>query len=92
MRAECAKVLETLGRTQAALTEYKRALKDSPDLPSAALGIARTTTIPAEAETFYRLAARSLPARAEAEKILAGPSRSKATWPAQSLTWNARSL
>jgi len=61
VRAECAKVLETLGRTQAALTEYRRALKDTPGLPSAALGIARTTSDPAEAETFCRLAAQSLP-------------------------------
>ena len=43
VRAECAKVLEKLGRDQAALAEYRRALEDSPGLPAAALGIARLT-------------------------------------------------
>jgi tetratricopeptide (TPR) repeat protein len=65
-RAECAKNLEKLGRDQAALEEYRRALADSPDLPAAALGIARLSRNADEAIRASRVAEQSIVSRPEA--------------------------
>ncbi len=66
VRAECAKILESLGDGGAALAQYRQAFQNSPGFPSAAFGIARLTMDQAEAIKYYQLAAQDFSLRAPA--------------------------
>jgi tetratricopeptide (TPR) repeat protein len=66
VRTECAKILESLGEAGAALAQYRQAFRNTPGLPSAAFGIARLTTDPAEAVRYYQQAAQDFSLRAPA--------------------------
>jgi len=66
VRAECAKIIEVLGDNAQALAQYRGALRTTPALPSAALGVARLTADPVEAVKYYRQAAQDMSLRAPA--------------------------
>jgi len=71
LRAECAKLLEESGQKTRALEQYRAAYAADPGIPAAAFGIARLTQDTAEAGRMYRVAAGSLPLRADALNNLA---------------------